>query len=297
VRLGLALQKNIKRGVAGTLEIKEGKKVTKIGPTNDYSSDFEEYIKFIEGGKSKIADEKSALLLIQKLSENSPRARFFLGRVYYIGSHGCKKNYKIARSYFEQSARDGFFPGWRMLGTMSFYGLGCKKDFYAAESYFKLAAKKNDEESLYYIGKIYKQEFRSGKTESLNKSIESFFKAAKYGFFESLDQIDELLLHLTAVQIKKYFLLLRKAHSSNDYFSTNRLGYHYFYGHYVKKNLVKALDLYKMAAKHGIVESMYNLGLCYYHGDACKRNKRWATYWFNKAYGCGHKKSLKYLKK
>lgn len=54
-------------------------------------------------------------------------------------------------------------------------------------------------------------------------------------------------------------------------------------------------NIYKKAAEQGDAEAQFNLGLSYYYGRGCKKNRIEATRWFAAAVKNGHKGAKKFL--
>jgi TPR repeat protein len=74
------------------------------------------------------------------------------------------------------------------------------------------------------------------------------------------------------------------------------LGYSYFYGEGIKKDETKAVYWYKKAASKNDDKALYNLGLCYKHGNGVKQSNRWAKHYFEHAKRFGHKEAAKELR-
>ncbi|GET03263.1 kinase-like domain-containing protein [Rhizophagus clarus] len=70
------------------------------------------------------------------------------------------------------------------------------------------------------------------------------------------------------------------------------LGYCYQHGIGIKKNDIKAFELYKEAAKKGHIESIYQLGECYKHGLGTEINKIKAFESYKAAAEKGHITSI-----
>lgn len=60
--------------------------------------------------------------------------------------------------------------------------------------------------------------------------------------------------------------------------------------------MVKAVELYKKAAKHNDEKALLNLGLCYKYGDGVNQSNRWAKYYFEKAEQNGNNRAKRELK-
>ena len=64
----------------------------------------------------------------------------------------------------------------------------------------------------------------------------------------------------------------------------------------LKEDYRKAIFWYRKAAAKNDPKALYNIGLCYKHGDGVKRSNRWARHYFEKARILGHKNANKQLK-
>ncbi|MHA4810017.1 tetratricopeptide repeat protein [Flavitalea flava] len=70
------------------------------------------------------------------------------------------------------------------------------------------------------------------------------------------------------------------------------LGVSCFYGQGVQKDYQQAVAWYRKAARKNDPKALYNLGLCYKHGDGVEQSSRWANHYFVKAQKFGHKTAL-----
>lgn len=85
------------------------------------------------------------------------------------------------------------------------------------------------------------------------------------------------------------FLQLKADVAQNaDADTQNKLGYCYYYGKGVAKNLVEAAMCYRKAAEQDDAVGQYNLGYCYYFGKGLIQNFSAAERWFWKAANQGH---------
>lgn len=73
------------------------------------------------------------------------------------------------------------------------------------------------------------------------------------------------------------------------------LGWAYFTGTGVKRDRAKAVALYRVSARRGSPEAMWNLALCYEEGTGVPRNMTRAKSWFKKAASLGHDDAIAVL--
>lgn len=63
-----------------------------------------------------------------------------------------------------------------------------------------------------------------------------------------------------------------------------KLGYLYFYGKGVQKDIIKAIQLFKKSADLGYAVAEYNLGIIYQSGtEVTNKNIDYAVYWLTRA--------------
>lgn len=106
----------------------------------------------------------------------------------------------------------------------------------------------------------------NGKNKTL--AIEYYKKAANWGDFEAEYYLGLHYYHDTLSGNPKSYevaVILYRNSSEKGYIkATNALGRCYETGVGVKKDIYKAKELYKIAAKNGNASSQYNLALLYY---------------------------------
>lgn len=86
--------------------------------------------------------------------------------------------------------------------------------------------------------------------------------------------------------------ILEKRANEGDVYATCKLGFYYATGHFVKKDIKKAIEYYKSAAKKGYSPAMYNLGNIFYEGVDVDKNHKIAFEWYEKGAKLGDTKCL-----
>ena len=91
---------------------------------------------------------------------------------------------------------------------------------------------------------------------------------------------------------EKVTFLLEKASTEGDARATYALGTWYLYGKHVKKNINKAVKLFRQAAKSDEPSALYDLAVCYETGNGVKKNLKLAMEHYMRASLCGDKQSI-----
>ena len=103
---------------------------------------------------SKINFEK-ILPKVQKLADdNSAKAQYMLGDLYYDGEF-VKQDYEKAFHYFSLSANQGDSEAQYMLGELYYVGEFVKQDYERAFHYFSLSANQKNSDAQYMLGNLY----------------------------------------------------------------------------------------------------------------------------------------------
>lgn len=76
---------------------------------------------------------------------------------------------------------------------------------------------------------------------------------------------------------------MRKAAAGGDDYAINALGYNYWKGIGVEKDVEKAVALYRKAARKKNEHAALNLALCYRDGDGVEKDLRESIRWFRLA--------------
>ncbi len=99
------------------------------------------------------ASETSALMA--KANSGDMDAQHALASMYYLGSNGIKKNYKIAYDGFRNAADQGNLNSVYTVGLMHLEGHGVLKDYKVAAEWFGLAASRGSSGAQLQLGRMY----------------------------------------------------------------------------------------------------------------------------------------------
>ena len=149
---------------------------------------------------------------------------------------------------YRQLAKKGCPDGWFGLGRARQYGYGIKPNPEKAEKYYRRAAKLGHAEAQESLGCLYE-------------------------FAEKPDYR----------RARKWYTRALKQHSSDTPDAAYRLGWLYERGLGGKKDIQKACQLYRKAAKNGHADAQRALGYCYEKGLGLHKNYAKARKWSARA--------------
>lgn len=163
-----------------------------------------------------------------------------------------------------------------------------------AFSIWEELARKDYLRSIFYLGVCYDTGF--GVNKNPKKAFENYLLAAVSGHAEAQYNIYHMEFNGegTKKNEKSAISWLKKAAIEGKNIDAIRdLGFFYHDGTYLKKNMKKAAEFYKKAAKQDDAIAQWNLGLCYRDGEGVRQSERWSRYWISKAAEQGHKLAIK----
>ncbi|WP_446907973.1 tetratricopeptide repeat protein, partial [Klebsiella pneumoniae] len=201
-------------------------------------------------------DDIKAMLSQAKSGDASAQTQ--LGILYAEGS-GVTRDYKKARSWFEQAGKQNYADAEYNLGVMYGNGDGVARDNKKALTWFEKAAEHGHIGARYNLGMIYSQGIGTAKDP---------------------------------VRATFWFELAGQDGSVEDKYT---LGVMYSKGEPLEKNDVKARQWFERAANEGHVLAQYNLAVMYSEGLGGDRDLRKARHWADKAAGQGDPEATRLL--
>ena len=118
-----------------------------------------------------------------------PKARFYLGYLYYEGMN-VEQDYATAQSWFLEAAELGDARSMYFLGYMYSKGLGVEADQEKSAQWYLKSAEAGYITSMYTIGRRY--ELGNGVEQNIETAIEWYQKAAEAGNKKAADRLAEL---------------------------------------------------------------------------------------------------------
>lgn len=242
--------------------------------------------------------------------KGDPMAKYNIG-VCYAKGYGVDKDELMAFKFFQDSALKDVAIAKCALAECYFYGRGCKKDenqerywleeaanqnFSVAElslgmyclrngedddaiRYFNNARQRGLPDALFALGQCY--EFGIGVECDLDQADELYQEAEKNGSVLAIGALG--LRYLKKGDLGNAIRLIEKGAGLGDPSSSILLGDCYLNGLGVKKDPVRAFDIYRTVASSGDPVGLYTLGCCHVNGIGTKTNYIEAAKVFQKA--------------
>lgn len=238
-------------------------------------------------------DYETAFELLHKaqLSGHS-MAAFNLGWMYSEGL-GRDQDFTAAAGLYQRAADLGVVTAHHNLGRMYLEGAkNFAKSIPDAIRHFELAAQGDIAASIGCLGMIYLN--GNGVPEDRDRAIELLLRANYLDDDHSINTVATILDHQNGgASTPQTFALYRKAARTarelNHLMPIYNLGLCFLHGNGVDQNLVKARRLFRIAAKAGDADAAMNLGLIYLNGDGTPADLFEARDWLemSAARGCG----------
>ena len=203
---------------------------------------------------------ENAFRLYSELADGSgdPSAEANVGEFYRRGL-GVKRDYTLARRWFQKAADQDNPLGQNGLGVLYQNGLGVEQDYAQALQWFRKSADQRYGWGLANLGTMYKNGW--GVAVDYDAALQSFKAAAE----------------------------------QNNPAAQNGLGDLYENGWGVEQDSAQAFDWYSRAAKQNFAWGMANLGYLYARGAGVAEDCDQAKAWFSKALASGGQDVRDYL--
>ena len=203
---------------------------------------------FKKGSSSEKVPSDPIEDLIKRAKEGNVEAQLDLGYMYLYGVNGVNIDYKQSLYYYEMAANNGNAIALNNLGSLHFNGIGTEVNYSKAIEFFKAASSLGSDDASVNLAIIYLGDSNTNKTPDTYENVFKLLESAKQN------------------STAKYLL-----------------GYSYYVGFWVEKDLKKAFELIKeVADKDMYDEAQYVLADFFINGYATPKNYNKAvTYLYN----------------
>ncbi len=192
--------------------------------------------------------------LVKKADAGDVEAQLDLGYMYLYGINGVNIDYKQSLHYYEMAANSGNAIALNNLGSLYFNGVGTEINYGKAIEFFKTASDLGSDDASVNLAIIYLGDSNS------NRTLDTY---------------------------EKVFNLLEKA--KNNSIAKYLLGYSYYIGFWVEKDINKAFKLIKeVADKDMYDEAQYVLSEFFINGLATPKNYNKAVAYLSNASNQGY---------
>ena len=203
--------------------------------------------------------------------------------MYYLDEEGeNEENLGEAIYWFTKMAENGNSFGMYNLGLFYAKGYGVERDFEKAVLYMEQAANSGDKEAPDLL-KIFNRILKNAKDANSGNAIAQAELADAYMIMGNSINLGD-----PKADYKESVKWAKKAVSQNCANGVWVLALAYEHGRGVRKNMVKAIELYRQGADLGHSGCMNNLGQAYMEGEYVERNRREAFRLFNASAELGY---------
>lgn len=137
---------------------------------------------------------------------------------------------------------------------------------------------------------LFDQAWELSEKNEAEKAFLLYKKAAELGYAPAQNNLGWCYYHGNGVQrnIEESIKWYRKSADLGYAAAQNNTGFFYQFGDGVPQDQEEAVKWYRKAADQGDAAAQFNLGYCYSHGEGMRRNKEEAAKWYRKAAEQGH---------
>lgn len=239
------------------------------------------------GWNSLEALEKAAL-------EGNPRAEADLGKYYMLA-----EEYDQALPWLKKAAKQKEPEGFYGLGFCYEYGVcGLEQNIKKAAAYYKKAARKDSPGGLYKTALFLHD--GTGMKANPRKALVYMERAAEKASSPAQRFLAEAYMDgktdaVTQDYKKAAFYWRKLAASGTDAQACFNLGYLYYYGYGVAKDVHRAFEWDLCAAQAGLAQGQYQVGQAYLNGEGVSVDMVQALSWLEKAAAQGYEPARQLL--
>lgn len=235
-------------------------------------------------------DRRMAVDLYQRAALlHNERGQFALGVCYEKGD-GVPRDPAAAAHWYEKAAREGYAPAQNNLGGCYEYGVGVPQDMLAAVEWYTRAATAGQPDAACRLGLCY--ELGKGVTADLSRACRLYEQAAqkdhsyaayRLGLFCDRGLFTGAPSDGTSVSSAAASLGAEvdvEPESRKNQASSPAAGGSLPAGGASAPRFASAAHLYERAARRGVADAAYALGLCFRNGRGLRRDGVRAYEWF-----------------
>ena len=172
-----------------------------------------------------------------------------IGDCYYYG-RGVTQNYSEAIKWYRKAAEQGDTNAQNNLGNCYYYGRGVTQNYNEAIKWYRKAAEQGDTNAQNNLGICYK--YGEGVTQDYTEAIKWFYKAAEQGDTNAQNNLGDCYYYGQGVS-QNHSEAIKWYRKAIEYTTggIRCLAYSYENGYSVEKDINKAIELYRQAARQG----------------------------------------------
>ena len=217
-----------------------------------------------------------------------------LGLLYEIG-RGVEKNREQSKYWFIKAAEAGDSSGYFGVGRLYHYGIGGNVDFGEAIKWYKKASELNYGPALNNLGTMY--ELGNGVEVDYQMAVSCYQSAAQLnGDGAGMAEDNLACMYYSGKGVPRdyekaayWFKLAAKSGIRNSQYY---LGMMYATGRGVEQDYSEAFKFFRLAANRGHVFSQIHLGNAFCSGQGVEINYQQAVFWWRKAAKMGYRGAM-----
>ena len=213
---------------------------------------------------------KSLSILMPYAKQGKPKAEFYIGLIYDMGSIDLVDKSK-AVIWYAKAANQGLSEAEYDMGVMLSKGEGIQKDLKKALKWYKKSAAKNNKNAMYNLAVSYQRGY--GCDIDIEKSKEWYKKASAIGSAKSAFNLASYYYKHKNYQLS--YIYYKKAAKYGHPNAMFTLGYLYQYGLGTDINKMLAIKWYTEAAITGQNDARKNLSILLRE----RKKEKEATFW------------------
>lgn len=235
---------------------------------------------------------------IKAARQGHAAAQYYVGLCYQNGE-GIGQDDDMAVYWFRKSANQNFGEAQNELGCCYMLGEGVYEDYAEAENLFLKAVANGDHNAYFSLGILY-ESIKNDANKAIyyyKKHQDAYYKIFKKANSTTTERLSNLGMEYNPASpspssgYNNSMANRQKSADSQAEFTDPVDQYNLGVDYYQKKDYDKAVYWFEKAAEQGIVEALYNLGVCYANGEGVSQDYTTAAYWYEKAAEQGYAKA------
>ena len=203
-------------------------------------------------GQGVHIDYNKAYQLYYQAASNGEPAGYNNLATLYLEGNGVEKNHKTAIDYLEKAAEEGYALAFVNLAIIYEKGYIEKKDLVKAKEYYKRASEDESSIGLFSLAMYY---LLDGQEENQSLALQLLKKAADMDFGPAQSYLGELYSGSSFVKENRenaiYYWHRAARNVHGDKTAAYKLGYAYYDGYGVERDLKKAKEYFDKAIEQG----------------------------------------------
>ena len=223
------------------------------------------------------SDQQNFETIYRGMADGDSEAYYLMGQMLYFGQYGALLDKSMAYRCFLAAAKKGHVKSEYSLGYCYYYGQGVDEDEERAFAWLKRASEHGDSDARKLLGKVQKdREIRATREECERK------KAARQHQIDKC--VNDFGMDPNASEMEKTLFMAAIGMAADNVQAQLDLAGWFEKGECgAKKDMLRSLTWYLIAANNGEATAAYKVGYAYEHGHWFEQDIKKAIEWYEKA--------------